>query len=640
MMHGELADLDRLGVVAVAVDRQGVIVEWTRGFRELIALPLDQLSARHFWTLASSQDRDSLRQVMNEVMNDRKSRRVDAAMVSGSVEHRIAWTCSFVSRSDDDLIVAWGVDITATETVDSDLRRKLATRERELSAIYANVPGILFYIGIEPDGDFRFLSASQACLDATGLTREQFVGALVREVIPQPSCDMVLNNYREAVRSGRPVRWAETSRYPAGLRHGEVAVTPLYDDNGTATRLIGIVHDVTERKNAETALREADARKTEFLATLSHELRNPLAPIRYGLAVLNQAPPGSEKAKRTREILERQVTHLTRLVDDLLDMTRITRGTIELHREPIELNALLQRTVDDHTAGFETRGVACEVVLESAELWLDADGTRLVQAIGNLLGNAMKFTRRGDRVTISLTREGDAAVLRIRDTGIGIDAETLRHLFVPFKQARQALDRREGGLGLGLSLVKALVELHGGTVAATSDGPNKGTEITLRLPLAATPAHFESAPPQRVARPRRVLVIEDNVDAAEALRSALEIDGHDVRVSHDGPAGIAIARTFRPNVVVCDLGLPGMNGYEVARVLCADRVGTPAVLVALSGYALPQDRERSEAAGFAYHLAKPPSLRELQQVLSVEVNLERPPTVCAERPPPQLQRTR
>jgi two-component system CheB/CheR fusion protein len=259
--------------------------------------------------------------------------------------------------------------------------------------------------------------------------------------------------------------------------------------------LIGVVHDVTERKAAETALREADARKTEFLATLSHELRNPLAPIRYGLKVLDQAPPGGEQAKRAREILGRQVTHLTRLVDDLLDVARITRGTIELHREPIELNLLFQRTVDDHRAGFETRDIACDVILQSTELWLDADETRLAQVIGNLLGNAMKFTPRGGRVTISLTNEDGQAVLRIRDTGIGIDAETLRNLFVPFMQPRQALARRADGLGLGLSLVKMLVELHGGTVAATSEGTNRGTEVVVRLPVGLTPAHAERVRP-------------------------------------------------------------------------------------------------------------------------------------------------
>jgi two-component system CheB/CheR fusion protein len=508
-------------------------------------------------------------------------------------------------------------DLTTTaENVEAELRRELAARERELSAIYANVPGILFYVGVEPEGDFRFLSASQGCLDATGLAREQFVGKLVRDVIPQPSCDMVLNNYREAIRTGRTVRWDETSRYPAGLRHGEVAVTPLHDDSGAATRLIGIVHDVTDRKEAENALREADTRKTEFLATLSHELRNPLAPILYALTTLDQASPGGGKAKRAREILERQVTHLSHLVDDLLDVARISRGAIELHREPIELNALLRRTVEDHRAGFESRGIACDVMLHDADLWLDADGTRLVQVIGNLLGNAMKFTPRSGRVTIALTREGDAAVLRIRDTGIGIDAETLGQLFTPFKQARQALDRTTGGLGLGLALVKALVELHGGTVAAASGGANEGTEVTLRLPLVAAPARTEDVAPPPAVSPRRVLVIEDNVDSADTLRSLLEIAGHEVRVSHDGPSGIEMARAFRPDVVLCDIGLPGMNGYDVAQTLRADEAVAPAVLVALSGYALRQDRERSAEAGFEYHLAKPPSLRELQKIVA------------------------
>jgi two-component system CheB/CheR fusion protein len=297
-------------------------------------------------------------------------------------------------------------------------------------------------------------------------------------------------------------------------------------------------------------------------------------------------------------------------------VARITRGRIELHREPIELNSLLLRTVDDHKAAFETRGIACDVTLRCAESWLNADGTRLVQVIGNLLGNAMKFTPPGGRVTISLAPEGDAAVLRIRDTGIGMDDKTLSALFVPFMQACQPLDRRGGGLGLGLSLVKMLVELHGGTVAASSEGPNMGTEVMLRLPLAPAPAPAKRVMLQVAASPRRVLVIEDNADAAEGLCSALEIAGHVVRVAHDGSSGIAMARAFRPNVIVCDIGLPGMNGYDVARALCADATVTPAVLVALSGYALPQDRERSESAGFAYHLGKPPNLRELQEVIA------------------------
>ncbi len=491
-----------------------------------------------------------------------------------------------------------------------------AALERELAAIYANVPGILIYIAVEPDGEFRFLSVSDAGLAATGLRRDQFVGALVRDVIPQPSLDMVLGHYREAIRSGRTVRWEETSVYPAGTRYAEVAVTPLYDDSRIATHLIGIVHDITERKLGEIALREADARKTEFLAVLSHELRNPLAPIRFALEAIALAPPGGEMAKRAREILDNQFSHLAHLLDDLLDATRITFGKVELRREPIELRALLRRTFDNYAAGFDNYGLTCEVVLPDVELWLDADATRIVQVIGNLLNNAMKFTPSGGRVIVSLARERDLAVLTIRDTGIGIEPDLLARVFVPFTQARQSLDRAAGGLGLGLALVMALVDLHGGTVAAASAGTNQGTELVVRLPLASPPQRPAIRVAPRTAAARRVLVIEDNVLTAEALRILLELDGHEVRVSYDGVTGVETARVFRPNVVLCDLGLPGMNGYEVARLLQADETTAQALLVALSGYALPEDRARAAQSGFLFHLAKPPSLESLKELFN------------------------
>jgi PAS domain S-box-containing protein len=503
----------------------------------------------------------------------------------------------------------------AQSVIDRPLRDELAASERELAAIYAHVPGILFYVAVDLDGEFRFLSMSDGGLIAMGMTREQVVGSRVRDIIPPPSRDKVLNYYREAIRSGQTVRWEEESVYPAGRRHGEVAVTPLHDSNGVATRLIGIVHDITQRKAAEAALGEADARKTEFIASLSHELRNPLAAITNNLAVLDVAGGDSDAAVRARAIVGRQVAHMTRLVDDLLDITRITRGTIELHRESIELGTLLRRAIEEHMAAFSSHRITCQIELPGTSLWLDADATRLTQVIGNLLSNAIKFTPPGGRVTASLAGEHETAVLRIRDTGIGIDRDLLNLLFVPFKQARQPLDLSATGLGLGLMLVKSIVELHGGAVAAASDGPDRGTEITVRLPL--TPAHIpiEAAPPPRVAGTRRVLVIEDHVDVAEGLRALLEHLGHEVQVSADGPSGIAKAGTFRPNVILCDLGLPGMSGYDVARAIRCGGTSSP-LLVALSGHVLPQDRERSAAVGFAHHIAKPSTLADLERVIA------------------------
>ena len=494
--------------------------------------------------------------------------------------------------------------------------KDVSALERELAAIYANVPGILIYIAVEPDGEFRFVSVSDATLAATGLRRDQIVGALVRDVIPQPSLDIVLGHYRDAIATGRTVRWEETSEYPAGTRHAEVAVTPLYNDRGVATHLIGIVHDITERKKLEDAFRGADARKTEFLAVLSHELRNPLAPMRYSLKALDLAPAGSEQAARAREILDSQVTHLARLLDDLLDITRFTFGKVELQRAPIELRALVRRTFDNYAGGFDKHGLSGDLELPDAELWLDADTTRITQVIGNVLDNAMKFTPSGGRVTVALAREGESAVLSIRDTGIGIEPEMLPKVFVPFTQARQSLDRADGGLGLGLALVKTLVELHGGTVQAASAGKNAGVELVVRLPLVARPSRATTASVRRGTPPRRVLVIEDNSLTAEALRILLELQGHEVRVSHDGASGVATAREFRPNVVLCDLGLPGMNGYEVARRLREDERTSEALLVALSGYALPEDRARAEQAGFLFHLAKPPSLESIKELLA------------------------
>lgn len=387
---------------------------------------------------------------------------------------------------------------------------------------------------------------------------------------------------------------------------------------GAKPGVLFAVHDITARRRAERALREESSRKDDFLAALSHELRNPLAPIRSSLAVVERVEPGGAKARKAMAIIQRQVEHLVRIVDDLLDVTRIARNMVRLQREPLELGGLVRHAMDDQLSEFEARGIALEGHhIEPEPLWADADGTRLAQVIGNLLANALKFTPRGGRVEVGLRREGNQAVLSVRDNGVGIAPEMRSRLFEPFIQAPQTLDRSRGGLGLGLTMVKGLVELHGGTVDVTSGGPGRGCEFTVRLPLtSAAYAKAAPAPPAPTPARRRVLLIDDTVDAADAMRDLLTLDGHDARVAYDGPSGIALARDFRPQVVFCDIGLPGLDGYAVARAMRADDALRGAYLVALSGYARPNDCERSAEAGFDWHLAKPSSTEELERVVA------------------------
>jgi PAS domain S-box-containing protein len=373
-----------------------------------------------------------------------------------------------------------------------------------------------------------------------------------------------------------------------------------------------------ELRAANAQLMEADQRKNEFLAMLSHELRNPLTPVRNSLYILEHVAPGGEQGKHALNVLGRQIVQLTRLVDDLLDVTRVSRNKIHLQRGPLEFSELVRRTADDHRSLFEGKGIVLETIFAPERLPINGDRERLAQVIGNLLQNAAKFTPAGGRVkvgTAAVPSRG-RAVLRVIDNGAGMEPEILRRLFQPFMQAEATLDRSKGGLGLGLALVKGLVEMHGGEVCAHSDGPGKGSDFVVELPLDATadPAATPS-PTQPEAGSRRVLIIEDNVDAADSLREVLEFGTHVVEVAYNGLDGLAKARQFRPEIVLCDIGLPGMDGFEVARAFRADEALKDVFLVALSGYALPEDLQRAWEAGFAKHLAKPPSMERIEDLL-------------------------
>ncbi|MGE5361622.1 MAG: ATP-binding protein [Bacteroidales bacterium] len=369
--------------------------------------------------------------------------------------------------------------------------------------------------------------------------------------------------------------------------------------------------DIARRlRETQTALVEANRRKDEFMAVLSHELRNPLGTIRSALSILDRGEGvATADGERARLIIERQVSHLSRLVDDLLDVSRIKTGKIRIDRRPVDLRDLTRRTVDDHLTLLAAHDLTVDLRLPQEPAWVNGDPTRLAQILGNLLQNASKFTPPGGRVLVSLERESQSVRLRVRDNGLGLDDEVRGRLFHPFAQADSTLHRTRGGLGIGLALVKALVELHHGQVEALSDGPGTGTEFDVVLPLAdqhdMMTRQVEKAAASVQARKKRILIIEDNRDFATMLQVLLQImGGHEVFVAENGPKGIEIARRTYPDVVVCDIGLPVMDGYEVARALRGQPATRDSFLVALTGYASVDDAKRAVEAGFNFHVPK------------------------------------
>ncbi|HTB65544.1 MAG TPA: response regulator [Steroidobacteraceae bacterium] len=390
--------------------------------------------------------------------------------------------------------------------------------------------------------------------------------------------------------------------------------------------------EVAERRRAEQALKEADRHKDEFLAMLAHELRNPLAPIRNAVHLMKMKSLEDPQLRLSRDIIDRQLIQLSRLVDDLLDVSRITRGKINLARQRVELHELVERAVETITPAIEARGHTLDVEVPERPLAIYGDPMRLTQALGNVLGNAAKYTDSGGRITVRARRRRRDVEISVRDTGIGIVPEVLPCIFDLFTQVDQPSGRPQGGLGIGLALVRQLVEMHGGSVTAASEGPGKGSEFVIRLPLSverldgegqadtdgeattsAQPA--QSAPPPRPKARHRILVADDNPDARESLATLLSMSGHEVFRAQDGSEALQEAERCRPNVALLDIGMPHANGYEVARRIRGEPWGRDMVLVALTGWGQDSDRRRSHEAGFNSHLTKPVDPSVLDELL-------------------------
>lgn len=373
-------------------------------------------------------------------------------------------------------------------------------------------------------------------------------------------------------------------------------------------------------QSAEQSLRLADQRKDEFLATLAHELRNPLAPIRTGLQLLGAGPPKDAEAYRAvTRMMERQMNQLRRLIDDLLEVSRISTGKLVLQRVVLDLREVVAMALEASQPSIDRGGHAVSVQLPEGPLWVDGDPARLSQALSNLLNNACKYTPDGGRIWVSLQRQDAQAALRVQDSGIGLPADMIGHVFDMFTQVNRSLERSQGGLGIGLALVRNLVSMHGGRVMAASPGPGQGSSFTIELPLAASsfePAALLPPPDSAPTPPLRVLVVDDNEDAAVSLSMLLALSGHVVEVADSGEAALRKADRFEPQAVLCDLGMPGMSGHELARRLRQDARFGGTLLIALTGWGAEDDQRRSLEAGFDAHLIKPASLDDISALLA------------------------
>ena len=478
------------------------------------------------------------------------------------------------------------------------------------------------------DGNWRFTFVNRITLEFLGKRQEEMIGKVIWEQFPtlegsafEAACRSVMEN-RTAAR-------VEIKSSNSGV-YFHVVAFPAPSIGGVAVYWRDITAEKKAKETLETLvekLKQEDDRRISFMNTLSHELRNPLAAISLGLSLLKDAPSRGEQDDRTLSIMARQTTQLSRLVDDLLDVTRITQNKIELKRERIDLNEVVYHTVVDFQPQFAEKSVKLDFELYPEIIYVDADRARLTQAIGNLLHNAVKFTNKGGKTRVSVKLDQEAenqALIIVRDTGLGIDSAMLPELFEPFVQADASLAHSVGGLGLGLPIVKGIILLHNGDIRVESDGLGKGTCATIRLPLPmisdCKTVEKSTMAEEMNSSALEILIIEDIADLAEIMSELLSHLGHNTTIALNGPEGIDLALQHCPDVLISDIGLPGMNGYEIVEVFQTDERLKDVYLIALSGYAQPEDFERSMEAGFQHHLAKPVNLERLKAALKEAEN--------------------
>lgn len=554
------------------------------------------------------------------------------------LEHRvirpdgsIGWTFSRAVpiRDAAGQVVEWfgtARDVTQQRQASEELARVMSESERQrrlYEAILSGTPDFIYVFSL----DHRILYANESLIAMWGHPLADTIGKTFLEIGYEPwHAEMHCREIDQVRETKQPIRGEVPFHGTHGRRIYDYIFVPVFGADGEVEAVAGTTRDVTERKAMEDELRhlaatlsDADHRKDEFLATLAHELRNPLAPIRNGLQVLNLIKDDAEEAEEYRAMMERQVDQMVRLVDDLMDISRISRGKIELRRERISLEEVLASAVETSRPLIEQMGHRLTITQPRKSLIVDADLTRLAQVFLNLLNNAAKYSERGGQIWLIAEQSGSEAIVTVRDSGIGIAAEMLPRIFEMFSQIDSSLEKSQGGLGIGLTLVKELVKLHGGTVEAHSTGLNQGSEFVVRLPIIVEP----SPPPEdaltEAEKPQasfRILIADDNRDSADSMSMMLKILGHETLTAYNGEDAVATAAAFRPDVILLDIGMPKLNGNEACRRIRELPWQRQPMIIAQTGWGQEGDRQRSQEAGFDHHLVKPVDIGALLELLA------------------------
>jgi PAS domain S-box-containing protein len=613
-------DLNRAQAVAHVgswrIDVRKNILEWSdENYRIFGVIKGTPQTYQSFLDAIHPADRESVDKAWNEALAGKHYDIEHRVMVGKNVK----WVRELAELEFDEhgsLLGAFGTteDITDIKNAQEALQHERAFLKQVIDA----APSMIFV----KDRKGRFILGNNALAQCYGTSPEGLIGLTDKDF--NSNEDEVARFHQDdlEVISGRKPKLIMEEKVTCsdGAVHWYSTVKiPLLDDDDSCNKLLGVASDVTERKRAEEALRLADRRKDEFLAMLAHELRNPLAPIRNAVQLLKMLEPTDPKLAWSRNVIDRQVTHMARLLDDLLDVARIMQGKIRLNMERFELTEIVNNAVETSRPLIESRGQELIISHTTTPPWIEGDRVRLAQVLSNLLNNAAKYTSEGGKITLSVMRENSDAIIEVKDTGIGITPDILPQIFDLFTQADHSLAHAQGGLGIGLTLVRELVEIHGGTVTASSAGIGQGSSFTVRLPALSMETSDTESVRAKSALPMpkfRILVVDDYADAAESLTMLLQAEGHEVETADCGIRAIEQARAFRPQIVLLDIGLPDLDGYEVARRLRTLPETRDAVLIALTGYGQVEDRERSQSAGFNHHLLKPVNFEKLSALLA------------------------